>query len=302
MKAALRRKPPIASRFALLVSVALGIAACGGTAATPAAPPPHLSPGTTQHASLTISGQVRTYRLFQPASLDPKLAPPLVVALHPCMPGANGDGQASYTHFDDTAATGRFVAVYPDGIGGCWNADPRSVGTDDVAFISRLLDRLTADLPIDRSRIFVAGISGGAAMSYTLACQLFNRLSAIASVSGTMFIPDACHPARPVSILELHGTLDNYDGGGPLNVLSVAAVAQRWTALDGCTGAPTESQTGITMTSVWKPCKSGTVVRLDTVIGGHHTWFGSPYDPVPGEPDANTVVWDFFSGVSRTQP
>lgn len=294
----MRTRTFAASQLGLLVGLSLGIAACGGSAATS---PARLSPGTTQHAKLTINGQVRTYRLFQPASLDPKQAPPLVVVLHPCMPNGNGDGAAAYTHFDDTAGTGRFVAVYPDGIGGCWNVERRPDMPDDVAFISKLLDRLTADLPIDRSRISIAGIAGGAAMTYRLACELSNRVIAIASVSGTMQGGDTCHPTRPVSVLEMHGTEDLYEGGGPLNVPSVAAVAQRWTALDGCTGNPSQSQTGITRTSLWQPCKGGTVVRLDTVVGGHHTWFGSPFDPVPGEPDANAAIGNFFSGARRSQ-
>jgi polyhydroxybutyrate depolymerase len=51
-------------------------------------------------------------------------------------------------------------------------------------------------------------------MAYRLACELSTRITAIASVSGTMLF-DACHPARPVSILEMHGTNDSnvpYDG------------------------------------------------------------------------------------------
>jgi poly(3-hydroxybutyrate) depolymerase len=70
---------------------------------------------------------------------------------------------------------------------------------------------------------------------------------------------------------------------------------QRWVSIDGCNSGPSASQSGITKTSIWTGCKAGTVVRLDTVVGGHHTWFGSCFDPVPGEPDANSVVWDFFN-------
>jgi hypothetical protein len=40
------------------------------------------------------------------------------------------------------------------------------------------------------------------------------------------------------------------------------------------------------------------MVRFDSVAGGHHQWFGSTFDPVPGEPDSNAVILDFFSKVS----
>jgi polyhydroxybutyrate depolymerase len=280
-----------------LMGLSLEIVACGSSAATPQAKP---SPSAVQNGSLTIAGVKRTYRLYIPPSLDPKQLAPLVVHLHGCVSGANGDVEASVTHFDDEATTGGFVVVYPDGLNDCWNAGSCCTNADDVTFISRLLDRLINYLPIDQSRVFATGPSGGGFMSYRLACELSTRITAIASVSGAMVF-DNCHPARPVSILEMHGTDDSnvpYDGGGaPRPTPSVAAVIQSWTALDGCVGNPIQSQTGITKTSMWKECKGGTTVRLDTVVGGHHTWFGSTFDPVPGEPDANQVVWSFFSSL-----
>jgi polyhydroxybutyrate depolymerase len=285
------------------VSVLLSVcvASCGGSAATPKVSP--ITSGV-QHASLTIDGVKRTYRLYIPPSLDPKQPAPLVVKPHGCLPGANGDGDAAATHFDDEATAGRFVAVYPDGLNNCWNGGNCCTNADDVTFINRLLDRLFKDLPINQSRVFATGVSGGGFMSYRLACELSTRFTAIASVSGTMLF-DNCHPARPVSILEMHGTNDSnvpYDGGVPPGPPSpsVAAVMRQWTTLDGCVGDPIQSQTGITKTSVWKGCKGGAIVRLDTVVGGHHTWFGSSFDPVPGEPNANAVIWDFFSSLQST--
>lgn len=298
----------IRHRFVPFVSVFLSIcvASCGGAAATPKAN--SISSGV-QHGSLTVGVFKRTYRLYIPPSLDLKHPAPLVVDLHGCLPGANGDGMASVTHFDDEATTGGFVVVYPDGLYDCWNAGICCTNADDVGFISRLLDRLVKDLPINQSRVFATGVSGGGFMSYRLACELSTRFAAIASVAGLMLF-NGCQPARPVSILEMHGTNDlnvPYDGGVPPNAPpnvppapSVIAVVQQWTALDGCVGDPMQSQTGITKTSVWKGCKSGAIVRLDTVVGGHHTWFGSSFDPVPGEPNANAVIWDFFSSLQPT--
>jgi polyhydroxybutyrate depolymerase len=190
----------------------------------------------------------------------------------------------------------------------CWNAGSCCIDNvntpvaDDVAFVSQVLDRVTTDLPIDKTRIFIAGVSAGGFMAYRLACELSGRIAGMASVAGAMLV-DSCHPARPVSILEMHGTDDSnvpYDGGAVFNGAaspSVAAVMQSWATLDGCAGNPTQSQSGITKTSAWKGCKAGTTVRLDTVVGGHHTWFGSTIDPVPGEPSANATIWTFFSSL-----
>ena len=281
------------------VFLSIGVVSCSGSAATPKVSP--ITSGV-QHASLTIDGLKRTYRLYVPASLNRKQPAPLVVHLHGCLPGANGDLAASGSHFDDEATTGGFVAVYPDGLNDCWNAGNCCTHADDVTFISRLLDRLIKDLPINQSRVFATGLSGGGFMSYRLACELSTRFTAIASISGAMVFAN-CHLARPVSILEMHGTNDSnvpYDGGVPPGppTPSVAAVIQTWTALDGCVGNPIQSQTGITKTSMWKECEGGARVRLDTVVGGHHTWFGSTLDPVQGEPNANAVIWDFFSSLA----
>jgi polyhydroxybutyrate depolymerase len=307
----------------LLVVFLFASVACGGTVATPTtklAPTPAstANAGTIQHASFTINGTLRLYRLFVPHSLDPNQPSPLVVLLHGCdLMRGSGDEVAADTHFDEEASAGGFIAAYPDGqisdfsvLGRmrCWNAgsccidNVQSPVADDVAFVSQLVDRLTADLPINKSRIFIAGVSAGAFMAYRLACELSGRIAGIASVAGAMLV-DSCHPARPVSILEMHGTADSnvpYDAGAVFNGApspSVASVIQLWATLDGCAGNPTQSQSGITKTSVWRDCKAGTTVQLDTVVGGHHTWFGSTIDPVSGEPNANAAIWSFFSAL-----
>lgn len=283
----------------VFIAVSIGAASCGGSAATPKVT--SLTSGV-QHASLVVDGVKRTYRLYLPPTLDPKQPAPLVVHLHGCSPGVNGDQEAAVTHFDDEATIGRFIVVYPEGLDDCWNAGNCCTKADDVTFINQLLDRLIKDRPINQSHVFATGASGGGFMSYRLACELSTRFTAIASISGSMVF-DNCHPARPVSILEMHGTadLDVPYGGGFTNdtpTPSAATVIQTWTALDGCVGNPIKSQSGITETSVWNQCQGGTVVRLDTVVGGHHQWFGSSFDPVPGEPNANAVIWAFFSSLA----
>jgi len=68
---------------------------------------------------------------------------------------------------------------------------------------------------IDRHRVYVTGMSNGAMMSYTLACELSDRITAIAPVAGDLpAVP--CRPARPISVLAINGTADPlvpYTGG-----------------------------------------------------------------------------------------
>jgi polyhydroxybutyrate depolymerase len=270
-------------------------------------PSPSSSPSIAQHGSLTVAGLKRTYRLYVPPSLGPTQQSPLVVILTGC-PGT-GDEMADLTHADDMATAGGFVVVYPDpvpdasgdpsNLEGCWNAgtccgDAQTKGADDVKFISSLLDRLITDAPVDKTRVFVAGLSAGGMMAYRLACQLSNRLVAIASVSGAQVIK-TCSPARSISILEMHGTDDSrLPYGGDQYFPSTMSTIQRWVALGVCATTPTQTVNGITNTSLWSRCRAGTVVRFDTIAGGHHSWFGSDMDPVPGEPNANAIVFDFF--------
>jgi polyhydroxybutyrate depolymerase len=262
---------------AAIVAFALGLALIFHYArpVVPAKPTP--IPSGVQHPSLMVDGQKRTYRLFLPPSLDPKRPAPLVLVLHAFF--STGDLAASRGHWDDEAGRGEFIVASPE--------------NPDIPFVGRLLDRLESQFAVDRTRIFIVGGDTSASLAYLAACELADRIAAMASVMGEMS-PEDCRPARPVSILAMHGTDDwkmPYEGA--------ARTIQRWVTLDGCAGNPTQTQSGITKTSIWSGCRQRTVVRFDTVVGGHHTWFGNlDMSPVPGEPDATTVVWDFFKNLA----
>jgi polyhydroxybutyrate depolymerase len=260
--------------------------------------------GTSRYETMTVGGALRDFRVFVPASLDLKAQVPLVIQLHGS-PATVADFQP-VTHFDDEATQARFLAAYPDGCDGYWNAGRCCTSkANDVAFIEAVIDRMEAEFPVDRSRVFLVGASAGSMMGYRVACELADRIDGFASDAGTIVI-DICQPTRPVPIFEMHGTLDAdipYDGGRAsigVNGPSVASLVQLWVQLDGCVGDPTLSQNGITKTSIWKSCRAGATVRLDTVVGGHHQWFGSDYDPVPGEPNFNREMWGFLSSVKTT--
>ena len=238
---------------------------------------------------MTVDGKLREYRVFRPPALDSTKPVALVVVLHGA--GFDGAGFETVTQFDDEATTAGFLAAYPTGCRQIWQYAGGGSKLPDLHFISKLLDRVETDFRIDPARIFVIGFSAGAFMSYRLACDLSSRITGIVSVGGSMFA-DECRPARPVSILEMHGTDDSlvpWQGSATTN--PVDTVIQRWRTLDGCVGGPILSQNGITKTSLWGHCAAGTTVRLDAVVGGHHSWFGA----VPGEPNANAVIWSFLS-------
>jgi polyhydroxybutyrate depolymerase len=250
--------------------------------------------------NLTVDGKLRDYRLFRPPTLQHTKPVPLVLLLH----GSPIDaaGFESLIHFDSEATIAGFISASPNGCNGFWDYTEGRSKLADEDFIRQLIRQLKAEYAI--SKIYVVAASAGTWMAYRLACDLSGEITAIASVAGTMRLNDPCQPAHAVSILEIHGTSDvlhPWDGGGPHGAYPVNAVIARWTMLDGCKGDPTVSQQGITVTSIWGDCHERAVVRLHKVVGGKHQWFGSTLDPVPGEPDANAVIWNFFSTLQPSQ-
>jgi polyhydroxybutyrate depolymerase len=282
----------------LLVGLALQMGACGGSVASLTARP---SPAVSHEETITVGGEVRHYLVFRPLSLPPQLVP-LVVAIHGYT--LSSGWMEAYTHFDDQATKGGFVVVYPEGEVGSWNAGSccgyaMTQNVDDVGFIRQLVDRMLSTGHVDPKRVFVTGVSNGGVMAHRIACELSDRVSAIASVAGAL-IAYSCNPTHPISILELHGTEDRavpYGGGfvpdfGPFP--ATLSMMKHWASLNGCAASPTVTQNGTITTSTWGGCRGGVVVVLDAVNGGGHDWFGCD-SCLSGDPNATAVVWDFFS-------
>jgi polyhydroxybutyrate depolymerase len=288
------------SWMCVVVAAIFGASACSGS--TAAAPTPSPSPSAIQPETMTSSGVLRRYTVFRPLSLDLAQPAPLVIAIHGYT--SNAADMETSTHFDGQATRAGFIVVYPEGLNSSWNAGAccGHNSYDDVAFISELIDRMVSSNHVDAKRVFVTGLSNGGLMAQRLACDLSDRITAVASVSGGL-VTNTCNPSRPISVLEMHGTADSivpFAGGSTAGLgyfPSAISVMKRWAILDGCAASPIVSQNGITRTSTWRRCRGGAQVVLDAVLGADHSWFGPDADPRPGEPDATAVVWDFFSHV-----
>lgn len=315
----------------LLVTTAVVLAACGGgeqtastatqtpeAAATPASATasPTLAPtGCTParpHASgnlaatLASGGLDREYMLYVPTSYTGEDARPLVVNLHGHSSSAGE--QAIYSGLPLKAEEEGFIVVTPQGTGDepHWNFTTVEAGApDDVAFTSDLLDKLESELCIDTSRVYVAGISNGAAMSVTLACFLSDRIAAIAPVAGLFLFP-GCPSTHPVSVIAFHGTDDRlvpFEGGSvsesALNVPPIEDSANQWAVHNGCPDSPTEEQATEHVRLVrYEGCDQGAAVELYVVEGGGHTWPGAlidiPFGATTHEISATDLMWSFF--------
>ncbi|MBI5712565.1 MAG: prolyl oligopeptidase family serine peptidase, partial [Chloroflexi bacterium] len=154
---------------------------------------------------------------------------------------------------------------------------------DDTKFISALIDQMIATYTIDPKRVYVTGISNGGMMSYKLACELADKIAAIAPVAGALNVE--CKPSQPVSVIAFHGTDDQsvlYEGGVPKKQAdshertdkSVAYAVSFWVKQNGCGTTPQKTGKGNIVSEIYSGCKNNTGVALYTIKGGGHAWPG----------------------------
>lgn len=253
--------------------------------------------------SLTSGGRTRTYELHVPPSYDPTRPASLVVAFH----GFTRDGQEMHdvTHFSEVADQKGFVVAFPDGVSGSWNAGvccgiAAGTGVDDVGFVADLVDSLLAEYCVDPKRVFATGFSNGGFLSHRLACELSNKIAAVASVSGVMGV-QTCAPPRAVPVLQIHGTSDPvvpYNGNALLGYPSVDTTIGGWVSRNGCGAKREVSRTGSTHCDAWDGCRDAGDVELCTVDGGDHGWPGGGSLWTDAGPPAgfvaSTTIIDFF--------
>jgi poly(hydroxyalkanoate) depolymerase family esterase len=136
-----------------------------------------------------------SYVYYVPST--PKAAYPVVLALHGCLESP-ANFEAGTRFFEDGEVNG-YVVVMPQhlvGTGadvnpkGCfeyWNNHYRTIGEPEV--LVGLLKDLGTRVPMDRTRMYVAGMSSGAAMSMALAATYPDFFAAAAVGSGTEYQP-----------------------------------------------------------------------------------------------------------------
>ncbi|NNC95266.1 MAG: T9SS type A sorting domain-containing protein [Chitinophagales bacterium] len=261
--------------------------------------------------TMTHDGVVRNYRLFYPSSYVQGTPMPLVFNLHGF--GSDAFQQTFYSEMSAVAETEGFIVCYPNGVNMAWNVGWTFGSTeDDVAFFSRLIDRISSEYSIDQNRVYSCGMSNGGFMSYRLACELSERITAVASVTGSMLstVIPMCSPSRAVPVLEIHGTADStvpYTGVSGVSA-HIDTVVQFWVNNNGCltpgdtTIIPnTNTKDSSTVIRVdYTGCNDGSKVSFFVVIGGAHTWPGATliFDITNKDIDASEEIWEFFKQFS----
>jgi polyhydroxybutyrate depolymerase len=268
---------------------------------------------TTIIDSVFVGGLYRSYRLYVPAIYTGATARPLILNLHGYT--SNAQQQQLYSNFMPIADTANFLMVYPNGTYSSgqrfWNAGLSNALVNDIGFLSALIDSLDLTYNINLNRVYSCGMSNGGFMSHTLACELSNRITAIASVTGSIFTTQYgtnCHPTRPLPVMQVHGTLDPtvpYAGNMSQNMMPIDSVVKYWVTKNNCNATATFSNVPNISTTDGSTAEhyqynggtGGSTVELFKIIGGLHTWPGFPFGGSGTNMDINASkeIWRFFN-------
>ncbi|GAB4001765.1 PHB depolymerase family esterase [Spirosoma daeguense] len=277
---------------------------------------------TVQH-----NGLLRTSLIHLPPQYDAqKQRLPLVIALH----GGGGSGQqfANQSKWNEKADREGFIVVYPDGVqnpgilrlrtwsaGACCGQAASTQRIDDVGFIRQLIDKLSATYQVDEKRVYATGHSNGAMLCYRLACELSEKLTAIAANAGTMQLQTACKPSRLMPILHIHSEKDQhvpYAGGvgarslnGQWNA-SVDSTLTVFAQLAQCKPLKPVAKSADKYTVYqWNSCQDNVAIQYYLTSDGGHSWPGGNKgarrigDPPSEAFINNDIIWDFFKSHSR---
>jgi polyhydroxybutyrate depolymerase len=274
----------------------LAVLLAGCLSGCDAAPEPErATPANVAGTTTTVALGDRPFKLHLPTSYAAGTRMPLVVVLH----GYTSDADEAERYFRFAAESDRrgFLYATPEGTRDgrnrrFWNAtdaccDFGHKGIDDSGYLRRLIDAVKSAHPVDAGRVYLVGHSNGGFMAYRMACEHADALTAIVSLAGAVAQDAAgCAPARPVGVLQIHGTADDtirFDGGlnGDQPYPSAAAGIDRWRRLNGCPDQvapavpPLDLEAALpgaetTVTAYRTGCRDGGQVALWSITGGGH--------------------------------
>ena len=296
----------------------------------------------SQHSRhrLASGGNEYEYLLYVPASAS--VLAPLVMNSHGL--GGDGAGQAAYSGYGDLADAEGFVVAHPSGLvaqspdqASTWGAVRSWEGIgedsslrDDVQFVSDLIDRITAQACIDRSRVYATGFSNGGYFSAHLVCELADRIAATFSVGGISH-PEGCQPSRPVAMGAMHGTDDEvvpFDDSRESVLVKGRQIDDRkaeeleaffaeiipdelaeFAAAFDCTVVTQSEFDATTSLTRYTGCEGGVELRFYAIKGAGHIWPGTSWDKGSGKNGVDSAAgisatadgWAFMSKYSLNQ-
>ncbi len=267
--------------------------------------------------NIMYDGNNREYIIYVPQNYSSSISTPILFALHGGSGYANDfmNYEADFRSISDTAG---FILVYPqaledpnDGNSTNWlHKEPTN--HKDIFFIETLIDTISSEYNIDLNRIYACGYSLGGMFSYELACQLNNKIAAIASVAGAAFYGafQSCNMTHPTAVLSINGTADGIHPYNDQNgwYFSVAAIDSFWSYSNNTDVIPIITQLpdlnatdGSTVERYsWQNGDGCVSVEELKIINGGHDW-PSPLSSWGNQDiNANVELWNFLSKFDMT--
>lgn len=346
-----RRDGTAGGRRRAAIAVAVGgiIATCTPLPGLPSSAGAAACDSTAAPGDQTITVDGASVPLYLPVGYGERPVP-LVLDLH----GSSSSGLQSMAAdgIRAVADANGFAVIAPNGAipfnpspgfsGWAWNIPgvplvgttvyPPAGTRDDIAFLSHAIDAVADVACIDARRVYATGVSGGGRMASQLACDLSDRIAAIAPISGVRY-PQAsdtppytvdCNPERPVPVIAIHGVWDPVNGfadtpppeastlpaaiGTPIAgsswSYSAETAVDRWAANNGCrTERPKVTAVTANIDEIaYRGChRNADVVLFKVKNSGHMSpGHGSPalagfLNPTNTEVDGTVVAWEFLS-------
>ena len=187
-----------------------------------------LDPGLHEDQSISINSEDREYHLYIPPNAT---GAPIVFLFHGNK-SSNSEligltnAQAPYSVWLDLAEENDIILAIPNGTTGStndrgWNdcrmdavSNPSS---DDVLFVSELIDFLVNTYDADEKRVYALGTSNGGHFSIRLAEEIPEKITAFGAIAASSAKNSVCsNSSTPVSAIFINGTFDPilpYEGG-----------------------------------------------------------------------------------------
>ena len=241
--------------------------------------------------NITVNGQQRSYNVYAPKNLGENR--PLLIFCHGYNQDANWIQNSEFKNenvsMEAVCDTAKFVVVFPNGIDRAWEIG----GDRDINFIKAIIEKMATQHKIDRNRIYMGGFSMGGMLTYNAINKMADIIAAFVSCSGPSVVtPNS--KTRPVPILHIQGTADNFGGVQP--------ALNPWIQHNGCstTAKVISNYNGFSGAKlhIWGPGKDGVEVRLIELKDKGH-W-------ITKEPQVYTgkEIWNFCSrySLNKTKP
>lgn len=285
-------------------------------------------------------GACMNYWLYLP-DMPSGVQLPLVVMLHGCAQTARQFAQS--TRMNQLADKKGFAVLYPEqtassNAGRCWRWYKKEVreGNAEVKSVVAIIQKVAEQYAMDRSRIYVAGISAGAGMAQIIAMNHPHLIAAVGMHSGAVF-GAANTPMEGYSVMQ-NGAVDNLrqsirqaaarqiylpvmpailihgQEDSIVRPVNLAHLAEQYRELHHLAGYPrnnmlvkiTEkpaSQRSRHACKIYEYyCGKKKILQVCEVAQLGHAWSGGDdavsFSDSQG-PDASRMMWDFFSRHQR---